>query len=358
MFEQVARSRRIIAAALVVALASPAAYAGQWTPEFSTPVSAPQWDSHRNWSLPPAEAEKALTSAPYRVLSVQSAGAGVTGAQKVDLLLEADADDEEEVHLWSLGDALQVKSKPFPRGKLDHWNNSPRKEIAAYQIQKLFLEPDQYVVPTTIAVAVSLEVNRRLRPGIKPTIEGTRSVLHAVSLWLQDVTLPDDLYDEERFRKDPDYAYRLASFNVLTYLADHKDNRRGNFLISKDDRHRQVYAIDNGIAFGSWFFNWFIPSSYRWRKIVVPAVPGETVARLRGLERGDLDFLSTVAEFQIRPDGLVEARPAGVRRKPKRGVVIRDDLVQIGLSRDEIDDVWERIEDLLDDVDDGKIPVF
>ena len=32
--------------------------------------------------------------------------------------------------------------------------------------------------------------------------------------------------------------------------------------------------------------------------------------------------------------------------------------MQFGLTEDEIDDMWERIEDLIEDVDDGKIPVF
>jgi len=352
------RSKAACLSLLWVTLAASSAYSGSWEPAFTTPASRPGSAALQHWSIPPDHAEKALTTAPYRVVSVEGAGAGVTGAKRVDLVFAVEAEDEDEVYLWTLGDAVRVKSKPFPTQKLDGWNNSPRKEIAAYEAQKLFLDPDDYVVPTTIAVSVPLDLNRRLAPRVQPTLDGTRSVLHAIALWLRDVTVPEVLYDEKRFRADPDYAYRLASFNVLTYLINHKDNRKGNFLVSKDDTHRQVFAIDNGIAFDSWIFNWFIPSSYAWRKIVVPAVPSGVVKRLRNLVRADLDYLAVVAEFEIDPSGLVQPKSPGRKLEPKRAVVIRDGHIQLGLSRGEIDEIWERIEDLLADVDDGKIAVF
>ena len=33
---------------------------------------------------------------------------------------------------------------------------------------------------------------------------------------MKDVTLPDPLYDEQRFLSDPNYAYFLSNFNVFT----------------------------------------------------------------------------------------------------------------------------------------------
>jgi hypothetical protein len=57
----------------------------------------------------------------------------VTGARR----LEVDLDKR----VW-------VEWKPMPR-LLDGINDSPRKELAAYQFQELFLDPGDYVVPTS-----------------------------------------------------------------------------------------------------------------------------------------------------------------------------------------------------------------
>jgi hypothetical protein len=39
-------------------------------------------------------------------------------------------------------------------------------------------------------------------------------------------------------------------------------------------------------------------------------------------------------------------------------VNISDRIVQIGLTQSEIDDVWERIEELIERVDEGRLTVF
>jgi hypothetical protein len=183
-------------------------------------------------------------------------------------------------------------------------------------------------------------------------------MLYALSLWLENVTVPDVFYDEARFLSDPAYAYAYGTFNILTHLSDHLDNRKGNFLTSKDDRFPRVYAIDNGIAFGSWIYNWFVPSSYAWRKIVVPAVPKSAVDRLRKLERADLESFSVLAEFHKNEDGFLDAVPPGASLNPSRSVNIDGGVVQIGLTESEIDDLWERIEELIERVDEGRLAVF
>ena len=315
-------------------------------------------DPLRNWSLPPQHAEQIIGSTPYQVKVVQGAGSGVTGAKRVDVLFEVEGADEEEVYLWEVEGKYRVKTKPFPSGSLDGLNNAPRKEIAAYEVQKLFLDPVDYVVPTTIARCVPLEIHHRTTPRMRPTLESTSCVLNAVSLWLKEVTLPDVLYDKERFRNERAYAYHLSTFNILTYLMDHKDNRKGNFLISTDDKYRRVFAIDNGIGFGSWFFNWFFPSSYAWRKMVVPAVPRSSVDRLRALRRKDLDALSVLAEFKTDENGVLQAVEPGASLDPTEGVNIRDGRVQLGLTEPEIEDIWKRIQDLLRDVDEGQLATF
>jgi hypothetical protein len=311
-----------------------------------------------NWSLPADRAEEILRSSPYEIHEVQGAGAGVTGARKVDLLFEFAEQEEDEVYLWKIDDDVSLKVKPFPSPTLDGWNNNPRKEIATYELQKIFLEPRDYVVPTTVARCAPIDRTASHQASAKPTLEGTDCVLVMAALWLQNVTVPDVFFDEARFFSDPGYAYAYGVFNILTYLADHRDNRKGNFLVSKDDRFPRVYAIDNGIAFGSWIYNWFVPSSYAWREIVVPAVPRSAVDRLRNVRRADLERLSVVAEFHEDEDGSLEAALPGASLDPERPVNIGEGVVQIGLTDDEIDDVWERIEELIERVDEGELPVF
>jgi hypothetical protein len=311
-----------------------------------------------NWPLPADRAEEILRGAPYEIRGVQGAGAGVTGARKVDLLFEFTEEDEDEVYLWEIDDGVSLKAKPFPSPSLDGWNNNPRKEIAAYELQKIFLEPRDYVVPTTLARCIPVEEHLPYRPDARPTLEGTNCVLIVISLWLQNVTVPDVFYDEARFLSDPAYAYAYGTFNILTYLSEHLDNRKGNFLVSKDDRFPRVYAIDNGIAFGSRIYNWFIPSSYAWRKIVVPAVPKSAVDRLRELQRADLDHFTALAEFHENEDGYLDAVPPSASLDSSEPVNISGKIVQIGLTEDEVDDLWERIEKLIERVDEGDLAVF
>jgi hypothetical protein len=311
-----------------------------------------------NWPLPADRAEEILRSSPYEIHAVQGAGAGVTGARKVDLLFDFTEQEEDEIYLWEIDEGVSIKAKPFPAPSLDGWNNNPRKEIAAYELQKLFLDPRDYVVPTTLARCVPIEHQLPYRPDAQPTLEGTNCVLVMLALWLQNVTVPEAFYDEERFLSDPTYAYAYGIFNILTYLSEHLDNRKGNFLVSKDDHSPSAYAIDNGIAFGSRIYNWFVPSSYAWRKIVVPAVPESAVDRLRKLQRADLDRFSVVAEFSKDEDGFLEAVPPGASLDASRPVNMSENVVQIGLTESEIDDLWDRIEKLIEQVDEGQLAVF
>jgi hypothetical protein len=249
---------------------------------------------------------------------------------------------------------VRFKVKEVPRG-LDGINNSPRKEIAAYWIQQLFLDPEDFVVPSTFPSCIRTERWREEHEGEgEPNLEGLDCVLSVCSLWLEGVTVPDVLYDEQRFLTDPTYAYFLSNFNVFTYLIGHRDGRRGNFLVSRDDARRQVFAIDNGSSFDPWGYNYFVPN---WDVIRVAAVRRETVDRLRKLSRKDLDFLGVVAQLEIDEQGIARLVPSGPPLGDG-GAVRRGNTLQFGLTRREIDRVWERMQRLIRDVDDAALPVF
>jgi hypothetical protein len=175
-------------------------------------------------------------------------------------------------------------------------------------------------------------------------------------MWLKDVRLPATVLDRERFLSEPNYAYNLSNLNIFTYLIEHQDGREGNFLVSKDDR-RQLFAIDNGVSFGQpWpFYNWFVPN---WNVLRVPAVRKESVDRLRGIERSDLDSLLVVAQLEPDDQGLLRLVPPDPPIDADQGASLRGTTVQFGLTEREIGDVWKRIGALIEDVDSGALPVF
>ena len=261
------------------------------------------------------------------------------------------------IRLSDSGQEVDLKAKSFPPF-LDGLNNSPRKELAAYTIQRFFLDPIDFVVPTFGVRCIPLETWRKRNSGLPVTLPDTDCSLTSYAFWLQDVTLPEPLYDEQRFSTDARYAYNLANFNILTYLINHHDNRMGNFLVSKSDEDRRVFAIDNGTTFGAFFFNWFYPPSFSWRKIKVPALPAKAVERLRSLTEEDLESLGVILQLEADSDGILRVEAPGESIDEEEGVSVRGTTLQLGLTEDEIENVWERIEHLLEDIDDGKIGTF
>jgi hypothetical protein len=132
----------------------------------------------------------------------------------------------------------------------------------------------------------------------------------------------------------------------------------GNFLVSKNDEDRRVFAIDNGTTFGAFFFNWFYPPSFAWREIKVPAIPRNAVNRLRKLTIEDVKTLGVIVQLEADRDGILRLEKPGEPIDEEEGINVRGTTLQLGLTKDEIEDVWERIEHLLEDIDKGRIGVF
>jgi hypothetical protein len=296
-----------------------------------------------NWPLPPETVERLFAQEPMELVDVKRTPQGVAGASKGDVVFPRD------------GRRLQVKWKQAPHGDADGWNNDPRKELATYVVQKWFLAPDDYVVPTVALRCVPLDAYRRLDSRAGPTIAGTRCVLGALSLWLQHVTVPHPVYDPERFLSDPAYAYHFSDFNVLTYLVDHRDGRPGNILAADDDANRRVFAVDNGIAFGGLVYNFLTTN---WNVIRVPAVRREVVERLRAVDREALASLATLVELRADAEGVLRLVPPGPPENPDRGARVGPGHLQLGLTAREIDALRRRIASLLERVDRGEIAVF
>jgi hypothetical protein len=317
-----------------------------WSPGPSIePNPSEQADSRtpvRHWPLDPGTLETVLRSEPIEIVSESYAGAGLTGASRL------------EIRLLGHRETISAKWKPMPT-RLDGINNSPRKEIAAYEVQKFVLEPEDYVVPTSVARCLPPSAFPDPSRHSEATLPGSRCELGVLTVWLENVTLPDPLLDLERFRQDGVYARHLGHFNLVTYLIHHQDGRRGNFLVSTDDRDRRVFSIDNGVAFSGILYNWFVRN---WKRIRVPALPQRAIERLEQIRPEDLEPLAVVTELRLGPDGIFVPVPAGPIRERDEGVRIDGPTIQLGLDEDEIEDLWERIEDLLEEIRDGDLGVL
>jgi len=67
--------------------------------------------------------------------------------------------------------------------------------------------------------------------------------------------------------------------------------------------------------------------------------------------------LSVVAQFRLVGDHLVSVAPT-VPLDRNRGMRNHDGVVQLGLTKNEIGHIWDRIRKVLKKVDDGKVTLF
>jgi hypothetical protein len=249
--------------------------------------------------------------------------------------------------------AIEVKWAVAPRGG-EAFNNQPRYEAAAYELQKLFLDERDYVVPPTVLRMIPQSVFAA-SPGLKgePTFEGGDAVLVALQYWTAGVT-PEGVFDQKRADRDSAYARHLGDLNILTYLIRHRDANKGNMLISSDTTNPRLFAVDNGVAFNS-------PPSNRgadWQFMRVKRVSSGTAARLRSITDSSLTAaLAVVAQFERRGDDYV-ATALGPNLDKDDGVRRKDATLQFGLTAAEIDGVRDRLKELLKEIEKGKIKTF
>ena len=294
-----------------------------------------------NIPRPVDELERELQTASLKIVSAQISRPKAQG----DITLKAE---------------LSFGGQPPYRVKLrravpgaEEFNNRPRYDLAAYELQKLFLDPAEYVVPPTALRTVPLAELLPYAPAAQPTFEGSDEVFVVLQYWLHEVKVIEDVYDAQRFDDDFPYARNIGQLNVFTLLIAHGDSNVGNFLISRAPSGARVFSIDNGVAFA---FN----ESNRgeiWKPIRVNRIPSETVKRLRGITRDELERRLGIVGTWRRENGRWVAVSSSDNLNASRGVRQAGDLVQMGLTRSEINDVWRRLKKLLDGVDAGEIGV-
>ncbi len=296
-----------------------------------------------NVTLPVADLERMLTSEPMRIVTAEISRPKAKG----DITLKAEV---------AFGDQppLRVKVRKAEPGA-EMFNNVPRYDLAAYELQKLFIDPPEYVVPPTALRMVPLVEMQKYSPGVKRTFSGAEDVLVVVQYWLHDIMVVADVYEPAHFAADPVYARHIGQLNVLTYLVEHRDSNVGNFLIGKGETGQRVFSIDHGVAFAS-------TDSDRgklWRGMRVSRLPADTVARLRTITRQVLeDRLAVLAQWRVVDGRYVAVVPPGTNFSPHKGVRRDGDQVQMGLRQSEIAQVERLLKRLLERVDRGEITTF
>ena len=295
-----------------------------------------------NIPRPADEIERELATAPFVITAAEISRPKAEG----DITLKAEVS-------FAGAPPYRVKLRRAEPGAED-FNNRPRYDLAAYELQKLFLDPAEYVVPPTALRMMPLAELRTYSPAAKPTFKGSDDVLVVLQYWLNDVKVIADVYDPVRFAADPKYARHIGQLNILTCLIEHGDSNVGNFLISRADAGPRVFSIDNGVAFE---YN-ESDRGQLWIRMRVDRLPEDTVERLRRISPEELQRrLGVLAQWQLQ-GGRWFAMPPGENLAPARGVRSADGIVQLGLRKADIDRLGRQLARLLKQVDDGKIATF
>lgn len=295
-----------------------------------------------NLSRPAPEIERQLAADPFVITAAEISRPKARG----DITLKAEVSFGGEP-------PFRVKLRRAVPGAED-FNNRPRYDLAAYELQKLFLDPAEYVVPPTALRMMPLDQLKPHAPEARPTFRGSDEVLVVLQYWLQEVKVIADVLLAERYATDPQYVRYVGQLNVFTFLIEHGDANVGNFLISRAETAPRVFSIDNGVAFA---FNESDRSDL-WRYLRVDRLPADTVQRLRAIREDDLHRrLGVVAEWRLEDGRWIPAAP-GENLGRQRGVRVEGGVVQLGLSKPEIDQVWRQLERLLKKVDSGEISTF
>jgi hypothetical protein len=297
---------------------------------------------NENVARPVADLERLIAAEPLVIAHAQVSRPTAT---TTDITLRAEVSFAGEP-------PMRVKLRRADPGA-EVFNNVPRYDLAAYELQKMFLDPAEYVVPPTSLRFIPLEDFRKFQPSASQTFRGADQVLTVVQYWLQDVTGPADVLDMARFQADTRYARHIGQLNVLTYLIEHGDSNAGNFLIGRAESGARVFSVDHGVAFSS-------TSGDRgelWKDMRVKRLPADTVARLREITGPMLQQrLSVLAQWKLEGGRYVPVAP-GPELQRRTGVRRSGNDLQMGLTPKEIGGVQYQLKRLLKRIDAGEIGV-
>lgn len=279
------------------------------------------------------------------IVGMADTPSGMQGAKV--LTLEADAKGGDVV--------LRGKWRPQSSGDLI---NEPRKELAAYAVQRLFLKDEELVAPPTVARCFPLDEYRKFVPDAQPSYPEVECVLGFLSYWLEGVKtvgsarkdglLGDGsgIWDAKLFEGDPEYRGSVANANLLTYLINHGDAHEEQFVLERAKRGLRAFVVDNSIAFRS-IKNPMLLLRQDWSAIQVPHLDRNAVERLRALTDADYAHLATISVFERRDDDELLQLRTWKDEPNDSALAWNGKQLRIGLTPGEIALVRGRVGELL-----------
>jgi len=284
--------------------------------------------------------ENRLTTHPFHV--VQSRILSIGALKPQQWLIEDETD----------GVQIKVKWKIFGRD-LDEWNNSPRREVSAYEFQKLFLEPENYVVPPTVVRCLDPKKFEKVLETSTPQLRESNCVLGTLSAWVEGASPFHDL-DSKRLKTDLLYQQAISRFNLLTYFIRHADSHAGNFLLKEESQKVQIYSIDNGVSFSGPLTDYLY-----WKSLRIKKISQKTSEKLQKLTLEDVeDQLLVASQLDLTKDLFFVSTQRERTLNPKEGVNHQAGVLQFGLTHNEIKAVFKRIESVVKKLKKGKITPF
>ncbi len=288
---------------------------------------------------------EALLSGPLTILGMADTPSGMQGAKVLTLRAHG---------AW--GDSV-IRAKWRPQSTED-LINEPRKELAAYAVQKLFLDESELGAPPTAAYCFEGAEYRRFVPKATPTFDGVDCVFGFLSYWLEDVKTVSaarrsgllgpgsGIWDGQLFQRDPAYRESVSNSNLLTYLINHGDAHDEQFVIQRTPRGLRAFVVDNSIAFRS-IGNPMLLLRQDWSQIQVPALSAKSISRLQRLTPSDLERLGNVTEMAVHDGKLMVAPSSEPLKSDGTTMTWTGSRLRIGLTKGEIALVEARAHDLL-----------
>jgi hypothetical protein len=302
----------------------------------------------------PADVEAALRSPALTVIGAAETPQGRQGARILTLAVPSSGGRFVFRAKWRAHSTLSTLS-------------DPRRELGAYAVQRLFLEPHAYVVPPSAGHCFALEPYRRsVDAQARATFRGIDCVFGVLSYWLEHARSLDDeedaglLTDDQRafdaalFRRMPTYRASAADLNVLTFLIEHGDSHPDQFVVGGPAASPRLYLVDNSLTFGSFRNPTVVEDWSRW---LVPNIRRATWQRLQRVAPAEWAGLAVIEQYEIR-EGVLVHTAAGPAKNTSAGLRWAGRQLQVGLDDRELARVARRLRALSSDVAAGKLALF
>lgn len=301
------------------------------------------------------EVEHLLASRDLEILGAGDPPHGIQGARVLTLAAQGPHG------------RVVFRAKWRPHASADDLNR-PRKEVLAHAVQKLFLDPDEWVIPPAAGHCFPLDTYRRMiDPLGEPTYPPSTCVLGVLSYWLEgsqglgdaesDDWIPTEVLQDTPRAGDPGLYDSIADMNLACYLISHGDSHPQQFVVTREATTSRVYIVDNSISFGA-YRNPSLPKENVWANFLVTALRKQSVDRLRKITHQEMEKLAVVEQYEVQDGLLVPTTPTRPGRRTESAFRWVDGQLQMGLTHPEIAIVEERMQALFDAVDGKAVRIY